>query len=580
VGKLVFLGRTVLIPSEGSTTNPEAEWTRFTEGVARTGSKLSSLQSSVITAFSDATMQLFESYQAIVTDPTIRESVRTLVYERQVNAEWAVYEAFSRAKEVLARVPNLHIAEKVDDLENVKEMLLESLSGREAKMRNDLRDAIVVCESITPREVIALGQAGAAALVCGTGTRSSHVAIIARNISLPAVVGVGGFARSFKVGDIAVVDGARGVVEVSPTDESLRFYELKSQLWQNYGREVLERAAQPTVTRDGHALHVMANLESSDELPQFQLAHADGIGLFRLEFFYMMTGEFPDEEEIFRELARVRSGMGERNVVVRLLDAGGDKEIPAVTTLLRSKRLLKKVNPALGLRGVRILLQNPHVLEPQIAAIVRANAGGRVKILIPFVTSLDEVRAIKCQVRQVWQGLALRSERELPFPEIGIMIETPAAAMMIDVFANEVDFFSIGSNDLMQHGLAVDRTDGSVGSIYDWFHPAVLRMIQKVVVDASVRGVPVSLCGEMGSDFLAIELLVGLGLRTFSASIHAIPGVKEVIRNIEIGAAQHLVVEVLELRTSLEIRNRLQERFIERFGMELFALLVGEEDSE
>jgi phosphoenolpyruvate-protein phosphotransferase len=529
---------------------------------------------------------LFSSYKAFINDPVLINLVRTDVFGARVSAGFAVWHAFSRILAILERVQESHIREKVVDVDMVRGLLLEALGANEAPLSEpDLAGAVVVANLFSPSEMLSLVRAGVAAIVCEQGSRNSHVAILARNFNVPAVLGArGALAAASRLDStgaptVFLVDGASGVVVASPEPETQRKFEARRAYWKLLGKQLHERSRLPVCSLDGVRMEVHANADSSYEASAVVGANADGVGLFRLESFYMSRGELPGEDEILAEILALAKAMPEKSVTVRLLDAGADKQVPALERHLSGLGLLSEAealsNP-MGLRGARILLRDEALLRTQCRALVRANVHGNVRVLVPFVVGVEEVARVRQVLGEAWSSLATEGDgtgasglgpRGVPaLPAFGVMIETPAAVALADLLASEVDFFSIGTNDLTQHALVVDRASAEVAALYETAHPAIVRMLSQVVRVARQRDIPVSLCGEVASDALCAELLVGLGLRHFSCSPHAIPLVKETLRGLDVGEAESFVAQIMEDRTATALRARLQARFQFRFA--------------
>lgn len=521
---------------------------------------------------------IFESYKALLSDPVLVDLVRSDVFNAKTSAGYAVWNAVGRIRAILERVKDPHIAEKAVDLENVRGLLLEGLGDNEGNAAPPtLVGAVVVAPLLSPQDLLKLVRSRVAAIVCEQGSPNSHVAILARNFNIPAVVGAkGALAAATQVPGmepvVFLVDGTQGQVIANPTPETLRKFEARKAYWKMLGKELHDRARLPALTRDGVRVEVLANADSSLEGAAIRSSHADGIGLFRMESFFMARAELPDEDAIHHEIAALANSIPDKTMVVRLLDAGGDKQVPALEAHLLGRGLLAEpetLSNPMGLRGVRILLREPGLLATQCRALVRANVHGNVRVMIPFVTAVEEVEEVRRVLTEAWLDVSRVSLGSAPtLPELGVMIETPAAASLASLLACESSFLSVGTNDLTQHTLVVDRTSAEVTHLYESAHPALLRLLASTVGAASEVGVPVSLCGEMASDPLYAELLVGLGFRQLSCSPHAVPAVKEAVRTVDVAEAQRFVEQLRGVRTSAEFRIRLQQRFADRFSGE------------
>lgn len=591
-GRPLVLQRSQRCPNRTPQGRPAEEWAAFeaaqSEALARVEMMLDEAR-----GFSDDPSRqdhhegdtqgaaIFESYEAILRDPVLVDLVRSDIFNSRVSAGYAVWNALGRIRSIVEGLQTSHLAEKSVDLDNVRGLLLEGLGAHESEgIAPSLAGAVVVAALLSPQDMIKLVRAKVAAVVCEQGSRHSHVAILARNFNIPAVLGARGALAAAQAAlapqtsaSVFLVDGSTGVVVAHPGPETQRTFEARKAYWKLLGKELLERAKLPALTTDGERVEVFANADTSFESSAIAASHADGVGLFRMESVFLSRTQLPSEDDLFKEISALASAFPQKPITVRLLDAGADKTVPALEGRLLEKRLVSEAealsNP-MGLRGVRILLRDPDLLQMQCRAVVRANAHGNVRLMIPFVTGLDEVERIRESLQEAHSAL-LKQASDTPFqvpplPALGVMIETPAAVALADLLAREVDFFSIGTNDLTQHTLAIDRMSAEVAKGADAGHPALLRFLSRTVQAASAAGIPVSLCGEAASEAVFSEVLVGLGLRQLSCSPHAIPLVKETVRGLDARKAAHFVKELMKEKTLEGVRERLDARFQERFG--------------
>jgi phosphotransferase system enzyme I (PtsI) len=488
---------------------------------------------------------LGESYAAIldaqillVDDPTLVGEVENRVRSEGVSAAFAVHATLSSYLSRFESIEDRYLRDRAGDLREVQRRLGRLLAPE------PLGDApqptgpiVVVAQAIGPSDTVALAKEGVVALAADLGGPTSHTAILAQAFGLPAVVGLGHAARDVRVGEIVIVDGDRGEVIVDP--DPARLVEARQQHDAWVSRENAWAAAKdvPTVTKDGVEIIVRANIEFPDEADVAMRFGARGIGLYRSEFLFVARAPaLPDEEDHYRTYRDLVQRVAPHPMVVRTLDLGGEKYFHEV--LDRAEP-----NPVLGLRGLRLCLKRPEIFVPQLRAVLRAAAHGNLRVLLPLVTTVDEVREVRrILVREAATLQAAGAECRPDVP-LGAMIETPAAAMSADLLAKEVDFLSIGTNDLIQYSLAVDRGNPSVAALYEPFHPAVLRMLRFVVRAGKARGVPVTLCGEMAASPELIPTLLGLGLRELSCPPRAVPRVRDAIRSTEIAAATREIEE-------------------------------------
>jgi phosphotransferase system enzyme I (PtsI) len=385
------------------------------------------------------------------------------------------------------------------------------------------------------------------------GGGTSHSAVMARSRGIPAVVGLQGITQSARTGDQAVIDGNEGIVEINPDEKKLRYYEKRKSQFEDFERSLDQLRDLPAETLDGRSIDLSANIEMPGEEEQAKDRGASGIGLFRTEFFYMRRGRLPSEEEQFEAYRQVAEAMAPDAVIIRTLDVGGDKFAAYLGTS-------KETNPFLGRRGIRFSLEKQDIFKCQIRAIFRASAFGNVKMMFPMVSSLDELRAANVVCDEVQTELRKEGIAYDDRLEVGVMVETPSAVLISDVLAKEADFFSVGSNDLIQYTLAVDRGNVRLAHLYEPFHPGVLRLIKRSVDVAHDNRIWIGLCGEMAGDPLAAVLLVGLGLDELSTSIYRVPEIKTVIRSVTYSDARDIVDECLRLPTASEVKSLLMRR--------------------
>jgi phosphotransferase system enzyme I (PtsI) len=482
---------------------------------------------------------LGESYAAILDaqtmlldDPALLAEVEHRVRTEEVSAPFAVHATIDTYLARFADIEDRYLRDRAGDLRDLQRRLvrlLEPAPGADAPQPSG--PIVVVAQAVGPSDTVALARDGVVALAADHGGPTSHTAILAQAFGLPAVIGLGDVARNVRVGAIVIVDGDRGEVVVDPDSE--RLVEARAQHDQWVTREDAWAATRdlPAVTRDGVEIVLRANIEFPDEAEVAVRFGARGIGLYRSEFLFVARApRLPDEEDHYRTYRDLADRVAPHPVVVRTLDLGGEKYFHEV--LDRTEP-----NPVLGLRGLRLCLKRPEIFVPQLRALLRASAHANLRVLLPLVTSVDEIR----EVRRIMdrEATALREAGTLCRPDVplGAMIETPAAAMTADLLAREVDFLSVGTNDLIQYTLAVDRGNPSVAALYEPLHPAVLRMLRFVVRAGKACGVPVSLCGEMAASPDLVPTLLGLGLRELSCPPRAVPRVREAIRATELARA-------------------------------------------
>jgi phosphotransferase system enzyme I (PtsI) len=473
----------------------------------------------------------------MLKDAALQDEVRNEIEARCCTAEFAVSTAIKR--HVRQFMANDFLKRLVHDLYDLEHALLRQLHGMKREDLSHLEEnVIIVAQDLTPTQTVTLDKEKVLAFVTDAGGRTSHTAIVARALSIPAVVGLGSITAEIVAGDMLIVDGNTGTVIVNPDEETLDSYHAKVRNIQEHEVRLARLRRLPAETRDGKRVRLLANIESPAEAKVAIDRGAEGIGLYRTEFLFFEKGAAPNEEEHFEAYRKVIEAFGDRPVTIRTFDLGGDKLDPSGATAER--------NPFLGCRSIRLCLQNVPLFRTQVRALLRASAQGRASILFPLISNLREVRQAKRLVHEVMAEL---DEAGIPFSrniEIGIMIEVPGAAKIIDLLAREVDFLSIGTNDVVQDALAVDRGNECVSDLFQPAHPAVLRTIRDIIDAGHANDIRVSMCGEMSGEITYAVLLLGMGLEEFSVSPAVLPQVKEIIRSVTAEHAEEVARTALE----------------------------------
>jgi phosphotransferase system enzyme I (PtsI) len=532
----------------------DAELARFEAAVDWAEKELRALERSVSERIGGSEADIFGAQALLVRDPSFRNKVVAAVREKRVNVEGAVVDVIDRITHTFEGFPDPYLRERAVDVRDVGRRVLSALVAESGSEWMDVpEEAIVVAEELLPSATARLELKRVRAFVTERGGRFSHGSILARSLGTPAVVGVAGASEKIKTGDPIIVDGVAGTVFVNPSvSVKLEYDRLEDEIT-SYRRGLHSLVDLPSVTLDGTQIPLLANVSKLADTEAACLYKAQGIGLYRTEFAFTIRTSFPSEEDQVEFVRRAAQRFHPRPVSFRLLDVGGDKTLPYLP-------LPPSRNPSLAQRGIRLLLQRPEVLEAQLRAMLRVSADHNVNILLPMVSGVEEVRETRAIVRRLQQQLAAEGKRFNPAVPIGAMIEIPSAALIAPALAREVDFFSLGTNDLVQYVLAADREDETVAPYYQPLHPAVLRLIRGVVEAARVAGRGLSICGEMGGDPLFTELLIGLGLRELSVAPGEMLAVKDAIRRVRVDRAEALAAEALELGTVAEIAALLEKR--------------------
>lgn len=495
--------------------------------------------------------KVITAHRDILLDPAMEEEIRTLVSRQLLSPDTAAAQVYDTYAQVLGRSKNPRMRERASDLEDVKKRLLRCWAGvPESRLSHLEQPVIVAADDLYPSDTAALDREHVLGIVTQVGGATSHTAIIARSYGIPAVLGVAGVMDQVEDGQLVVLDGEEGRLLTAPTPAQAEEYRARAR---QVAAQLAETAAwldAKPVTRDGVRVQVHLNVASADARELSGVPWADGCGLFRTEFLYLKGDRPPDEESQYQAYCRVLAAFGDRPVILRTMDIGGDKQMPGLD-------LPKERNPFLGLRGLRLSLDRPELFRTQLRAALRASVRGRLKLMFPMVGGLEELRAARAALAAAGAEL----DREgLPWDhamEVGIMVEVPSIAILAELAADEVDFVSVGTNDLTQYLCAADRMEPGVSAYYQSYHPALFRVLARLAQTFRAAGKEISVCGELGGDPLAIPALVGMGIRKLSMGLAAVPAAKRAIASLDLPGAERLAEELCRCRTQEEIRGRL-----------------------
>ena len=529
----------------------QAELIRLSEAVAVSKSEILELRQRTAEQIGRETASIFDFHLGLLDDELLQEKFSETIVSGQLTAEYAVATVLrGYAKEFLA-MPR-YLAERVKDVYDIEKRLLRHLIGQQRHTLTQLgRDVNVLAHDLTPSQTAAMDREHICGLAIDAGGKTSHTAIVAHALGLPAVVGLNDVTADAAAGDIVIIDGHRGVVVIDPDQEILEDYRGFGRQQVEFVRGLENLRDLPAATLDGHDISLLGNIEFPSEAAAVFEKGGQGIGLYRTEFLYLGSETEPTENDHFNAYRQVVRLSGQHPVVIRTLDLGADKHT-------QSRARAPERNPVLGCRSIRFCLQNLPMFKTQIRAILRASLDVKVSMLFPLISDLLELRQAKAVVRDVMEDLEEEHVDFQPDMEIGMMVETPSAALMADVFSQEVDFFSIGTNDLVQYTLAVDRANERVASLFSVAHPSVLRLIKQIIRCGQQNNVPVSLCGEMAGDPLYTLLLIGMGLRILSCAPPSIPEIKKIIRSTTMEHAGRVANKVMSFHSDIETTNYLR----------------------
>ena len=498
---------------------------------------------------------ILETHIVMLKDKMLYGKTIETIEDERINAEWALKKVVSSLKSMFQNMSDPYLKERAADIVHVSDRVIKNLVGAEPVNIADIyKRVILIAHDLSPAETSQIQLEKIKGFVTNRGGKASHTGIIARTLEIPAVLGLNNATRIIQNDDLVIVDGTAGTVIIHPTEETLVKYEERQIRYEEYRAAITRESHFVAETTDGFQLSIMGNIELPEEVVSVIDHGGDGIGLYRTEFQYLNSSVFPSEDELFDKYMDVVEVMAPKPVTIRTLDINGDKAIAPVSEC-------DEINPALGLRAIRYCLQNPEVFKTQIRAILRVAAYGNVRILIPMISSYDEVCETKKILNEVADSLDKEGAVFNRHIEVGIMIEVPSAVTMADVIAENVDFFSIGTNDLIQYSLAIDRGNSRVAYLYNPLHPAIIRVIKHVADVAHEKGIKVFLCGEMANDPIYMPVLLGLGLDELSMNPQSIPAVKSMVRSLDMEDIKLFIKDVLKQTSATAIMKLVQDTY-------------------
>jgi phosphotransferase system enzyme I (PtsI) len=538
----------------------DGEVTRFMEALEKTRDELLELKQKVSRSMGDEYASIFDAHAMIVSDASFADKVVQKIEEEQVNAEWALSEVEEELQARFASFDNDYLRERVADVKDVSQRVLVNLQGIAHHDVSEItHDVVILADDLTPSDTIHFNRRPIVGFATEAGGRTSHTSIIAKSLFMPAVIGVPRLTKIVDNDELVIVDGYEGAIVVNPTEAMVSEYRGRVTRHEEQEKKLLSNRNVSAVTKDNIQISLQANIELIEELEDAVKYGAEGIGLYRSEFLYISKSPLlPTEEEHFNVYRRLAESVAPNWCVIRTFDLGGKKVAATITGR-------KEDNPVLGLRALRLCMRHRDMFKTQLRALLRASAFGKIKIMFPLVSGVQELRQVKTLVRELMSELDTEKVAYNKDLKIGIMIEVPSAAVIADLLATEADFFAIGTNDLIQYSLAIDRANENVSYLYEPLHPALLRLI-KGVIDAGKRaGIPVSMCGEMASDPIYAVILLGLGLEIFSMNPSNVPVVKDVIRNVRYRDCRRIAEIALQKKTAQEIEEFVIESVAMRF---------------
>lgn len=547
IAKAFRLENAELTVLKESISDVSAEINRLQNALSHSRSELTTIQKQTQEKFSDQEAAIFRAHVLVLDDPELRTAITDTIQTQHVNAEYAVQEAANIYISIFEAMDDPYMRERAADIRDVTKRILSHLLGVTIQTPGDItQEVVIIAEDLTPSHTVQLNPELIKGFVTDIGGPTSHSAILARTLEIPAVVGSKTAMATIQNGEIIIVDGEAGKVIVEPDAETVVAYQEKQQAFAKQKAQWQLLANEPAITLDGHRVELAGNIGTPEDVENVLKNGGEAIGLFRTEFLYMGKEQFPTEEEQFEAYKNVLEQMNESATIVRTLDIGGDKELPYL-------QLPHEANPFLGLRAIRLCLDHEEMFRTQLRALLRTSIYGNLRIMFPMIATIAEFRQAKEIFLDVKQQLINEKVEVNETIQLGIMVETPAVAVLADVFAKEVDFFSIGSNDLIQYTMAADRMNEHVSYLYQPYNPSILRFIKMIIDAAHNEGKMVGMCGEMARDETAIPILLGMGLDEFSMSASSILRVRSQIRNLSKAILENQIDHILSLSTADEV---------------------------
>jgi phosphoenolpyruvate-protein phosphotransferase (PTS system enzyme I) len=559
IGRAYMLGKEELVVSREAINWADIpnQIQLFEEALIQTRREIIELQKKISLDMGQQEAQIFDAHLLVLEDRMLIEEVISRLKKEQLNVAYIFSEVLKKYVGVFLQIEDEYLKERTADINDVGKRILRNLLGKKKKGLEDIAvKAIIVAHDISPSDTAAMHTKNVAAFVTDIGGKTSHTAIMAKSLEIPAVVGLEGVTSKVNPGDMLIVDGSTGIVIIDPDEETLKSYQQKLEKLKGIVDKFFLVKDLSAVTADGKLILINANIEFPDEVPSVKLHGGQGIGLYRTEFFYMNRQDSPSEEEHYQAYKYVAEEMNPHSVVIRTLDIGGDK-------FLSQFNIPHEMQPFLGWRAIRFCLARPDIFKLQLRAILRASVHGNLKLMYPMISGVEELRQANCLLAEAKEELRKKGLKFNDQIKVGVMMEVPSAAMTADIIAKEADFFSIGTNDLIQYSLAVDRSNEKVAYLYDPAHPAVLRLVKNIIDAAHLAKINVSMCGEMAGEPSLAIILLGLGLDEFSLPPQVIPELKYVIRAVSFKAAQEIAARALKLSTGKEVEEFAKDSLAE-----------------
>ena len=553
LGNVLVYKEPKIVIEKKQVSNTDEEIKRLDRAVEIAIKQIEQIYEKTLKNVGEKEAEIFNAHRMMIEDPEFIGDVKETIKSQKVNSEWAVKTTADRYIEMFENIEDEYIRERALDLKDVSNRLLKILLDIETMDLSTLEDeCIIIAEDLTPSDTAQMNKEMVLGFITELGGKTSHTSIMARTLEIPAVSGVKDITNKTKNGDFAIIDGKEGLIILNPSKEEIDNYKEKKERYEQFKLKLNEIKGKESISKDGIKVEIAANIGTPKDVDKVIENDAEGIGLYRTEFLYMDSDKLPTEEEQFEAYKIVAERMEGKPVVIRTLDVGGDKDIPYLD-------LPEEMNPFLGYRAIRLCLDRKDIFKTQLRALLRASAFGNVKIMFPMISSIEEIREAKKILEEAKEELRKENISFNEDIEVGIMVEIPAAAIHSDIFAKEVDFFSIGTNDLIQYTLAVDRGNQDISYLYNQYHPAVLKLINMTIKNGHKEGIWVGMCGEAAGDEKLIPILLGMGLDEFSMSSSSILKARWIINNTSKEEIESMLDEILSLPTAKDV-----EKFIDK----------------
>lgn len=534
----------------------EGEIERLDTAIEQGIKELENLYEETLENIGEEEAEIFNAHKMMIQDPEYIDGIKGKIREEKVNVEWALKEVTDQYVSLFENIDDEYLRERALDLKDISQRLIRILYGIEGNdLRNIKEESIIVAEDLVPSDTAQMDKDKVIGIVTELGGRTSHTSIMARSLEIPAVAGVKDITNIAKNGDFMIVDGSKGIVLINPSQDEVEFYQREKEKYEEFKQQTRQMKGKESISKDGVKVEIAANIGTPKDVDNVIENDGEGVGLYRTEFLYMDNDRLPTEDEQFEAYKVVAERLEGKPIVIRTLDVGGDKDIPYL-------ELPKEMNPFLGYRAIRLCLDRRDIFKTQLRALLRASAYGNIKIMFPMISNIQEVREAKRILEEAKEELR---KENIPFNEdieVGIMVEIPSVAIHSDIFAREVDFFSIGTNDLIQYTLAVDRGNQEISHLYNQYDPAVLRLIKMTIDNGHKAGIWVGMCGEAAGDEKLIPVLLGMGLDEFSMNPASILKARYIISNTSKKEVEGMLDEILSLPTAEDVERYIDENII------------------